>query len=253
MILSKVLKLLRAKTLRVKRSREYPFTFYNEDFSIYFEINNPIEEFRLAQWGGEKDYVIDLVKNLKKDDVFYDVGSSVGLISIISASVLKDGKVISFEPDPENLKRLQRNYSINNLKNCITVPIAVGDKKSKLQLFTQGSNGYSPSLKKVNGIEKYIEVEVDSIDNLLENKKIPFPNVIKIDIEGAELMALKGMENLLLSAKKPRLIFLEIHPKFLPSFNCSTDEVYEYLGRFNYSMAEKIQREDQILCKLVSI
>lgn len=246
------LKSLKNKLFQGKSSTPYPYKFYNDIFNIYFEINNPIEEFRLAKWGGEKEYTIDLIGNLNESDVFYDIGSSVGLVSVTAASILKKGKVVSFEPDPENILRLKTNYSINNLSNYILKPLAVGDSKSRLQLFTQGSNGYSPSLKPVNGIERTIEVEVNSIDNLIGRNEIPYPDVIKIDIEGAELMALKGMTALLSSDKRPRLIFLELHPTFLPSFGCSVQDVFDFLATFNYSIAENVQRDEQILCKLIS-
>lgn len=252
MKLLNLVKRVKDRIFKVRPSEKFPFQFHNDYYSLIFEINNHIEGFRLANWGGERDYVINLVEELKEDDVLYDIGSSVGLISVISASVLKRGKVVSFEPDPENLKRLKRNYSINKLNNFLVQQVAVGETKGKLELFTQGSNGFSPSLKPVNGIDKHIEVEVNSIDNLIGNKIIPYPDVVKIDIEGAEFMALKGMEELLSSDKRPRLIFLEVHPKFLPAFNCTPQDIYDYLGKFNYTIAENIQREEQILCKLVS-
>lgn len=251
-MLSKIVWKLKRAFSKNKSSKKYPFTFYNTDYGVYFEINNSIEDFRLAKWGGEKDYVIDLISDVKENDIFYDIGSSVGLISVIAASVVKKGKIVSFEPDPENLQKLKVNFKLNNLTNYTPQPIAVGDSKGKLQLYTQGSNGYSPSLKPVNGIQRQIEVEVNSIDNLIDADIIPYPDVVKIDIEGAEFLALKGMEKLLSSTKRPRLIFLELHPKFLPAFNCSSQDIYDFLKKFNYTLAENIQREDQILCKLVS-
>lgn len=230
---------------------KYPIIWHNEEFNIDFKINNGIENFRLRKWGGEKEYVMDMMKVLKNDDVFYDVGSSVGLMSIIAAKCLPNGKVVSFEPDKENLKCLHENYSINKLNNYKSLNLAVGDKKDILKLYTSGSNGYSPSLKKVNGIDSFVEIAVDTIDNLINKEKLPFPTVIKIDIEGAEFMALKGMKNLLSSELRPRVIFVELHPEFLPAFNTTTDQILEYLNSFEYFMEHKIEREKQILCKLI--
>ena len=121
-----------------------------------------------------------------------------------------------------------------------------------MKLYTSGSNGYSPSLQKVNGINSFIEVDVQSIDNLLESNEIEEPNVIKIDIEGAEMIALKGMKRLLESNKRPRTLFIELHPDFLPSFSTTTEEIFEYLSQFNYTITESVKREKQILCKLTS-
>lgn len=230
----------------------YPYIHSEEEHSISFHINNPIEEFRLKNWGGEKEYVVSMMKELREDDIFFDIGSSVGLISITAARLLKKGKVISFEPDPENTMRLKSNYSLNKLTNYQIQNIAVGNEKTVMKLFTAGSNAFSPSLEKVNGIDSSIEVEVDTIDNLLDKGLIPFPTVVKIDIEGAEMMALEGMKSLLRSEKRPRLIFVEIHPLFLPSFNTSEDEIFSFLKQFNFVMTEKIKRDKQILCKLTS-
>lgn len=240
------------KIIKRNVTSNFPYINYNEEFSLNFEVNNSIEEFRLTNWGGEKEYTIKMVKNFKEDDVVYDIGSSVGLVSVISASIVKNGKVISFEPDPENIKRLKNNYIINDLTNYEIKEMAVGETQGKLKLFTKGSNGNSPSLKPINGIESFIETEVNSIDYLISQKEIPYPDVIKIDIEGAEIIALKGMKNLLSSDKRPRLIFIEIHPEFLPSFGSNTEDIFELLAKYDYKFVEKIETHNQILCKLES-
>jgi len=230
---------------------KYPYEHFEPEYGIRFNINNPIEEFRLKGWGGEKKYVQQILGELKKDDIFFDIGSSVGLISVLAAKVIENGKVISFEPDSENIMRLKENYKINSLNNYLIKTLAVGEKKGKMNLYTAGSNAFSPSLQQVNGIDTFIEVEIDSIDNMLEAGTIPYPTAIKIDIEGAEMMALRGMQFLLSSSKRPRLIFVEIHPEFLPAFNTSTEEIFEYLKKFDYELAENVQRDKQILCKLL--
>lgn len=230
----------------------YPFTHYLPEYQLTFRINNPIEEFRLKEWGGEKEFVIEMMNELKNGDVFFDIGSSVGLNSVIAGKIVGNGKVVSFEPDPENIKRLKENYQMNNVTNGIVQELAVGNEKSTMKLYTAGSNNVSPSLQKVNGIERTIEVQVNSIDNLLANGSIPYPTVVKIDIEGAEMMALQGMNNLLKSNRRPRIIFMEIHPDFLPSFGTTSEEIMQYLAQFEYSVMQENSRNRQFLCKLVS-
>ena len=230
---------------------QYPIIHKNELYDISFIINNRIEDFRLRNWGGEKDYVIEMMKSLKEDDVFYDIGSSVGLISTIAAKCLTKGRVISFEPDLENFKCLKENLRLNGLMNCKVLNLALGDKKDKLKLYTSGSNGFSPSLQKVNGIDSFVEIEVDTIDNLIVKENLPFPDVIKIDIEGAEFMALCGMDKLLKSKDNPRVIFIEIHPDFLPFFDTTKDEILVYLNSLDFKIEHIIEREKQVLCKLV--
>ncbi|MCZ2223459.1 MAG: FkbM family methyltransferase [Chitinophagales bacterium] len=229
----------------------YPYIFKEEKYKVKFNINNSTEEFRLKNWGGEKEYVEKILNEIQENDVLFDIGSSVGLISVLAAKRLTKGKVVSFEPDPENAMRLKENYRINELTNFSIQQLAVGETTGKMELYTAGSNAFSPSLEKVNGIDTSIEVDIESIDNLLKKNKIPFPTVIKIDIEGAEMIALQGMKKLLIGDNRPRVVFIELHPDFLPSFNTSIDEIMKFLSTFNYTIAESINRDKQILCKLI--
>jgi predicted O-methyltransferase YrrM len=131
--MTKYLNPLRNIYHRLQKGNKYPFN--HKENKIIFRINNSIEEFRLANWGGEKGYVLEMIQSLKSDDVFYDIGSSVGLVSIHAANKLTNGKVISFEPDPENQKCLKENYKLNRLNNYKLVPIAVGETLDKLKLY----------------------------------------------------------------------------------------------------------------------
>jgi len=122
-----------------------------------------------------------------------------------------------------------------------------------MALYTGGSNTASPSLQKVNGIEESIIVKINSIDRLINEGTIPYPTVIKMDIEGAEMMALKGMTELLISEKRPRVVYIEIHPDFLPSFETSSEEIFKYLSQFRYVVIENECRGKQILYTLKRI
>jgi FkbM family methyltransferase len=249
MIYKKIKRKLQEKVCDLR----YPFTWHNAYFGVDFHIHNRIEKFRIMEWGGEKKYVIDLISHLNENDVFYDIGTSVGLISILAAQKLKDGKVIGFEPDPENIDRLKANFALNELHNYMALNFAIGEAKGKLKLFTKGADGFSPSLQPVNGIDSFIEVDVYALDPLISERNLPLPTVVKMDIEGAEFMALKGMRKLLTIQEKPRLLFIELHPEFLPAFNSSIEEVIQFLSELNYSIEERIERDNQVLCKLKSI
>jgi FkbM family methyltransferase len=255
-ILKHLKKTLASTTATEKKSKTettFTYVFYQPEFGLRFYINNLVEEFRLREWGGEKKYVLDMIYLMNDDDILLDVGASVGLISVTAAKKLMSGKVISIEPDPENKSRLESNYRLNKLTNYITCEMAVGEKKDSVILYTAGSNGYSPSFKKVNGIDRTIIVDVNSIDNLVSENIIPIPTVVKIDVEGAEMMALKGMSNLFAGSKRPRLVFLEIHPEFLIEFNTCEEEIYTFMKGFKYKLIENVERDKQILCKYIRL
>ena len=101
----------------------YPFVYthndlpFYDDHSIKFNIHNNVENYRLALFGDEKEFAVELVSSLNEDDILFDIGSSVGLISVMSAKKLKQGQVVSFEPDPENYKNLETNFNLNGLSN----------------------------------------------------------------------------------------------------------------------------------------
>jgi FkbM family methyltransferase len=230
--------------------KKFPYLYKEYKHGVKFVINNSIEEYRIRFWGGEREFVNYMISSLDPQDIFFDIGSSIGLFSVLAAKKLTKGKVMSFEPDPENIDSLQKNYHINNLCNFKIHPIAVGEKQETLRLYTAGSNAYSPSLRQVNGILTHLDVEVRSIDDLLDEKKVPLPNVIKIDVEGAEAMVLNGMRKLLLSSDRPKFIFLEVHPSFLPSFDSSELEIRNFLSSIPYNIVNEEARDGQILIQL---
>lgn len=230
----------------------YPYTCSHEGLvagrTIQFHVNNPVEMFRLQKFGGEKDQLEALLALLRNDDVLYDVGSSVGAWSIPAAAKASAGKVISFEPDPENRQRLLANYELNGLSNFKIMPIALGDKPGELELFTAGAYAASPSLKPVNKISTSIKVKIETVDDLIVRQEIPLPTVVKIDIEGAEMMALQGMAKLLRSDKKPRALVLELHPLFLPAFDTDLTAIFQFLIENGYIIDKLASREDQVIC-----
>ncbi|TAK34973.1 MAG: FkbM family methyltransferase [Saprospiraceae bacterium] len=235
----------------------YPYIHTHHNFKVggqkvQFHINNPVERFRLQNWGWEKALILDALTLSKEGDIFYDIGASVGAISIPVGMKIKPGRVISFEPDPENAASLRGNFLLNKVEGFKIIPCAVADSAGEMQLFTQGSNGWSPSLRQVNGIQSSIPVKIVTVDGLLQTGEIPPPNVMKIDIEGAEMLALKGMSNLLSGADKPRLIILEIHPKFLPAFDTNVTEIFRFVLDRNFKIDWMESRSDQILCKLTA-
>lgn len=216
--------------------------------TVKFHINNPVEKFRLQKFGGEKDQLEELLSLLRADDILYDIGASVGAWSIPAAIKAAKGQVVSFEPDPENLDRLRKNYALNGVTNFKVLPVAVGSEEGEMELFTAGAYAASPSLKPVNKISTSIQVKIETVDGLIARQEIPEPSVVKIDIEGAEMMALRGMTNLLGSAGRPRALVLELHPLFLPSFDTTLTEIFKFLIEKKYELGELASREDQVLC-----
>lgn len=144
---------------------------------------------------------------VKKGDIVYDIGANVGFYTLLSAELAGEGgKVFAFEPLPKNIFYLKKHIKINKFNNVIVIEAGVSDKKGKLN-FIKGENNAVGRLNE-KGQLKVISVV---LDDLLKGGEILPPKVLKIDVEGAEALVLKGGQ--LILKKYHPLIFLSLHGK----------------------------------------
>jgi FkbM family methyltransferase len=154
--------------------------------------------------------------NPNEGDTVIDVGAHIGLYTLIAAKrVGSSGKVIAIEPDPDNFKILKKNILLNQLSNVEALECAVYSTKEKLKLFLpeleRGRTIFNTVMQDRAGISNnFLEVEANTLDNILNENNIQRVNWIKIDVEGAELEVLKGAVNTLSSNKNITLV-IEIH------------------------------------------
>jgi FkbM family methyltransferase len=152
----------------------------------------------------EFDKQILFEKYAKPGMVVYDIGANAGFYTLLSAVLVgSTGKVFAFEPVPQNIFYIKKHLVLNKITNAVVVEKAVSDKISKLK-FDLSSN---PSMGHLSE-EGNILVETISLDEFAKEGN-PLPDLIKIDIEGAEFDALKGAKEIL-KTKKP-IIFLATH------------------------------------------
>lgn len=158
--------------------------------------------------------------SLQENETFIDVGANVGSYTLMVANKYKSRgvRVIAIEAHPENYRALCRNIQANNFRNIQTINKAVSDHKGMVTLYERSHDGnradselyslYDTFLGQYNIIHpqgKPLQLECDTLDNMLANQRV---DVIKIDIEGAEVLALKGAESTL---KNLRKIIVEVH------------------------------------------
>lgn len=219
---------------------------------VKFNVYNNTERVRTKHFGNEKEALSYFLSTIDLNDAVLDVGASVGLFSIFTAKYSKARKVYSFEPDLETFVRLSENIGLNDLSNIKLFQIALSEKKGISQLYTDGTGGFAPTLNfqkdRKGAPSRAIEIKTETLDNLVQSKIIEVPENIKIDIEGAEILFLRGGIKTLEGkyGSKPRSIFLEIHPDFLSGFNSSESEVRRILVDSNYELVWESERESQI-------
>jgi len=198
---------------------------------------NPTEHIQqqLFWYGYYEKELGDLLKKIvKPGDVFLDLGANIGYFSLLVANNSPSAKVISFEPVAGLFQNMNDNISLNNIKNILTVNAAVGEINEEKELFVSAPDnlGMSSFHQPANYSGKKERVKVVAIDDWLKISGLPRIDVIKLDIEGSELTALKGMKEVL--QKQQPVLIVEVNPETLSMFNLKPSDIYDYLKHLNF-------------------
>ena len=249
-----VLKSWIKKNILKKQSYTFPLviniTNINEK-KLLFRVYSQAEKTRIESFGKEKECWEKFLGILKSDDIIFDIGASIGLYTIASANLVRNGKLYAFEPDPTTRSRLGENIRLNQIKKVTIVPWAVSNLFGKIDLFTEGASGQnSPSISRTmvaNSPRRKITIRTNSLDNAIANKELDIPDVLKIDIEGAEGLLFMGALKLLRGefGKKPRFLLLELHPNFLPANGLKVNDIKELMIKNGYTVTWSENRLDQ--------
>lgn len=152
-----------------------------------------------------QDAIVDL---LGEGDVFYDVGANVGFFSLLAArAVGSAGSVVAFEPVAANAQLVRSNARANGMDNVVCIETAVSDRSGRADLHvarhpggaTLAEAGAPPDLEATRSVRAV------SLDDALQSGSVPQPDVIKIDVEGAEDLVLAGMSDLM-AESRPALV-----------------------------------------------
>jgi len=194
-------------------------------------------------------------KILKEGDIFVDVGANIGSISCLASRFVgKKGHVFAFEPHPETYKILEYNIRINNLSNVTTFNVALGSKISKGKIYDRlNMNRGAATLLRSRNVreEEGYEIEITTIDSLIENGLLPPPTLIKIDVEGFELEVLKGAEKLLRSDQAPMLCIE--YSTLPPQYGSNTFDIYKFIKSVNGYSCYKFRYNKEVPCQLMRI
>lgn len=208
---------------------------YDETLKIKLNIDEWIQQ-QIFLFGYFDEPGINFIKkNLKKDDVFIDAGANIGAYSLIASKIVGDqGKVISFEPVNSTFDHIQENISLNNLKNIDLHKTALGEKKEKITIYSgDNSNTGNSSIIK-NEASHSASEEIQCINFDEEFSDLKRINFLKMDIEGAEFYALKGMIKSLEKFKPT--ILIEISDEIIEKADYSKDDLIELLTNIGYQL-----------------
>jgi FkbM family methyltransferase len=168
--------------------------------------------------------------------VFVDVGAHLGEYTVLAASIVGDsGHVHAFEARPDTFDILTRNVEINGFRNVVTKPCAVWNEDG----FCEFEETQDPSVSALRPDHEarrggtLVRVKAVTLDHYFSENSFAKPNLIKIDVEGAELQVLKGASALLSSPQSPVLV-VEYGPRNASTFGYHADETCQLLRELGY-------------------
>ena len=182
----------------------------------------------LLESGREATFIALLKSSIGVGMMVVEAGAHMGYVTLQSArAVGPSGRVFAFEANPRAVPLIERNLSANGLEERVTVvPLALGDVPGRHDFFLSGG-GDTSSLHEPDGASERIEVTVTALDAWLD--PTVRVDVVKLDIEGGEVAALRGMRETLSRAGPDLVVFAECNPSMLERSGSSTSELIEVL------------------------
>ncbi|MGN6531722.1 MAG: FkbM family methyltransferase [Ginsengibacter sp.] len=178
-------------------------------------------------------------------DTVWDIGTERGWFTLLMASIVGEkGRVDSFEAFPPTVEKLKANINLNNFNWVHVKGCAVSNTNSSMW-FVPPSNHVTHNvsfLQDCNGVGYLtnsfqpgcIEVKTICLDDYYQRERIQKVSLIKIDIEGAEVSALKGAKKLI--EKDKPVLAVEFNRQTAMRANCSIEELYELITFYGYKM-----------------
>jgi FkbM family methyltransferase len=146
--------------------------------------------------------------------IIFDVGANIGYVSLLLAKAAGEaGRVFAFEALPSNVEQLRRNVALNRMESRVTViDHAITEAPGPVRFMVHASGGMGKVAGSAGRDDKYeseLTVPGVSLDDFVYRQGNPPPGVVKMDIEGGEVLALPGMLRVLSEARP--LLLMELH------------------------------------------
>jgi FkbM family methyltransferase len=173
---------------------------------------------------------------------FLDIGANIGYYTALaSGRIGEQGRIVALEPDPENFRYLQQNAAANGARNVICIQKAAAGESGFLRLYVNRENRGDNRLYANDLCDSSYEVEVATVDAVLEECGVTRVDLVKIDVQGFEGHVLRGMKETI--RRSDSLILLtEFWPFGLRSAGTPPEDVLvelEEAGLRLYELTEK--------------
>ena len=205
-----------------------------------FATDSRTEYHRASSLVGEQPVIESLLRDVRESDVVYDIGANIGTHTCFVGKRLRSGLVVAFEPMPTNAVRLRHNLSANvPVDRWDVAEMALSDEDGTGSLAVESQN-YGEG-KHALSADGELKIDVCRGATLVKTGRYPSPDILKIDVEGAELQVLRGFEAVLPDV---RVVYAELHHELSAQYDSSTAEIETYLRDHGFEVERLSERSD---------
>jgi FkbM family methyltransferase len=184
----------------------------------------------------ETDDLRHFLAAVRPNDVVFDIGANVGAYCIPVAKMFPDTKVFAFEPNELNAALIRVSQLVNKLPGLSIVSKCVSDRSGVVEFSLAEDSAYSSMIDTRRKREvARAQIPATSLDDFCATASCPPPNIMKIDVEGAELKVLHGAQQLFAGTARPRLVLMELYDENLSAFGASIDDVALRMSAWGYA------------------
>ena len=179
---------------------------------------------------------------LKRGMICFDIGANFGQYTLLAARQVEScGQVHSFEPSGRMFRELEFNVNLNDFSNiCFLNQVALSDTDGtgKLSCHSRGAEGFGSLGRQARPnfpVITYEEVKIITLDHYIKEHDIKHIDLVKIDVEGAELNVLKGGKQFLSQPGAPTIL-VELCDFNTQGFGYKALDVWDYLEKLEYRL-----------------
>lgn len=173
---------------------------------------------------------------IKPGDICLDVGGNIGYFSLnFAKSSGPDGRVYVFEPIERNVLTIRLAAIMNGLNNIEVLESVVADSSGEVSLEIPDNDSAYAHMSTGRAGGRIATVKCITLDEFTKSRQMKKISVLKIDVEGAEHLVLKGASSLLSEKKsRPSVVMAELVNEFLGRFGSSIRDIIRYMEKFGY-------------------
>jgi FkbM family methyltransferase len=228
------LRLANALNPLVIPSSGYVVSTLENDVTMELDLTDDLQRWIHYLGTYEEREIAFVLANLPRDGVFLDIGANVGWYTLVAARHLQGGGLVyAFEPLAVNVERIRRNLALNRLGNVVLETLALTDREGEIGMASDHPRSGNALMVSVGAPKQRFQVPAirfDDYSKSLGDRKI---DLVKMDIEGAETLALRGMTDLLRGPAAPPIL-CEINPSNLTRLGSSPEELLGLFASFGY-------------------